>query len=142
MSRRHEGMILNSLVCAALACALATGCGDSTSNADAAPDNAAPLDFLLPVDTAVPVDTAIAVDAGADATVAPDATAPVDAAIVDLVRGADLVVVCTADGGCYLCPPSSDPQFLNQCTAATCSHFDNHSRLPLLTGDGGLPPLP
>jgi hypothetical protein len=48
---------------------------------------------------------------------------------------------CYGDGGCYECPPKSDTQFLNQCTTANCSHFDN-GRLPLLLPGGKLPPLP
>ena len=47
---------------------------------------------------------------------------------------------CVGDGGCFNCAPKKDDDFLNRCTSATCSRFDN-ARLPLLT-DAGLPPLP
>ena len=49
---------------------------------------------------------------------------------------------CVGDGGCYACAPTTTPQFLNHCTGATCTPFNNTARLPLLRADGGLPPLP
>ena len=42
---------------------------------------------------------------------------------------------------CYPCAPSSQAQFLNACTSATCVPFDA-TRLTHLLPDGGLPPLP
>jgi hypothetical protein len=42
---------------------------------------------------------------------------------------------------CYPCAPSSQAQFLNACTSATCVSFDA-TRLTHLLPDGGLPPLP
>jgi hypothetical protein len=42
-------------------------------------------------------------------------------------------------GGCYNCPPTSDPEFLNACTDG-CIAFDNNLRVTLLDG-GVLPPL-
>ncbi len=42
-------------------------------------------------------------------------------------------------GGCYACPPTSDPEYLNACTTG-CIAFDN-TRVTKLDG-GVLPPLP
>jgi hypothetical protein len=42
---------------------------------------------------------------------------------------------------CYPCAPSSQAQFLNACTSASCVPFDA-TRLTHLSPDGGLPPLP
>jgi hypothetical protein len=44
------------------------------------------------------------------------------------------------DAGCFTGTPTTDPQFLNQCTDAGCEPFDNCARLGLC-GDAGLPPL-
>lgn len=40
------------------------------------------------------------------------------------------------------CPPESQSDFQNACTAAQCAPFDNKSRLTKLGADGSLPPLP
>lgn len=49
---------------------------------------------------------------------------------------------CVPDGSaCYSCPATTTEQFLNHCTNATCTAFDN-SKLTQLAADGGLPPLP
>jgi hypothetical protein len=48
---------------------------------------------------------------------------------------------CDGPSGCYACPPKSTDQFLNACTNAQCSAFDNVARLPLYNS-GNLPPLP
>ena len=42
---------------------------------------------------------------------------------------------------CLCEQPKSDEQFLNHCSAATCSPFDN-KKLSKLKADGTLPPLP
>jgi len=47
-----------------------------------------------------------------------------------------------ADGrACFGCAPKTAGDFLNACSDATCSPFDD-KRLTKLTPDGGLPPLP
>jgi hypothetical protein len=43
---------------------------------------------------------------------------------------------------CYACTPQSTDQYLNACTEAQCLPFDRTRILPLLTADGGLPPIP
>jgi hypothetical protein len=51
---------------------------------------------------------------------------------------------CAKDSakGCYTCSePSSDDEFYNHCTGATCSAFDN-SKLTKLGAGGKLPALP
>ena len=48
---------------------------------------------------------------------------------------------CVGEDGCYACDPTNDPEFLNACTEAQCSAFDNEARLPLYNG-GDLPPVP
>jgi hypothetical protein len=48
---------------------------------------------------------------------------------------------CDGPNGCYSCKPTVDVQFLNACTNAQCSPFDNVARLPLYNG-GNLPPVP
>lgn len=63
----------------------------------------------------------------------PDALAAPDAPFED-------AAACTADSGCWSCTPTTEPQFLNQCTSSTCVPFDNLSRLPGYDG-GALPPL-
>ena len=50
---------------------------------------------------------------------------------------------CVGPDGCHDCAPKKPLEFLNACTDATCAAFDNsQKRLPLLTDDGELPPLP
>jgi hypothetical protein len=51
---------------------------------------------------------------------------------------------CAKDSskGCYTCDgPTSDDEFLNHCTAATCTAYDN-SKLTKLGANGKLPDLP
>lgn len=51
---------------------------------------------------------------------------------------------CTdADAGnCYSCPPMTNTEFLNACNGMTCQPYDNSiANLPMLTADGGLPPI-
>jgi len=47
---------------------------------------------------------------------------------------------CAGDGGCYACPPTTTEQYLNQCSAFGCSHFDN-ARLPYYVPGQPLPPV-
>lgn len=48
-----------------------------------------------------------------------------------------------ADGrACFGCAPKTTDDFLNACSDATCSPFDDAKRLTKLTPDGGLPALP
>jgi protocatechuate 3,4-dioxygenase beta subunit len=51
--------------------------------------------------------------------------------------------LCQGAGGCFSCPPTTTSQFLNQCTGAQCSGFDNATRIPSsdFLPDGGLIPL-
>lgn len=51
-------------------------------------------------------------------------------------------VDCEGPDGCFNCAPTKPVEVLNACTDATCEPFDNKARLPLLRGDGTLPPLP
>lgn len=44
-------------------------------------------------------------------------------------------------GGCYNCAATTDREFLDHCTGASCKPFDR-SRLTHLTATGALPPLP
>ena len=48
---------------------------------------------------------------------------------------------CDGPNGCYNCAPTTNDQFLNACTDATCVPFDNERRLPRYNG-GDLPPIP
>jgi hypothetical protein len=48
---------------------------------------------------------------------------------------------CTSEAGCWDCAPTENVHFLNACTDASCSPFDNVARLPLYN-NGDLPPLP
>jgi hypothetical protein len=69
-------------------------------------------------------------NADGDETSAPVDTGPPDAA-------------CFDDGGCFKCKPATDDQFLNRCTSSACSPFDDKTRIPSSTWDGGkLPPVP
>lgn len=79
-------------------------------------------------------------DLGLDASTEPTDAGPVDANVSDAE---------VADGGsclgaddCWSCAPTLPAHFLNGCTSAECSPFDNAARLPLLNADGTLPPLP
>ncbi|MFT3769958.1 MAG: hypothetical protein QM820_31405 [Minicystis sp.] len=47
-----------------------------------------------------------------------------------------------AGGGCFSGTPTTNEDFLNACNGQTCQAFDNKGKLPLLNGDGSLPPLP
>jgi hypothetical protein len=51
---------------------------------------------------------------------------------------------CDADPtvACYPCTPTTQVQFLNACTSATCVAFDDRTRLANLLPDGALPLLP
>lgn len=50
---------------------------------------------------------------------------------------------CVGDGGCFNCKPTTNEQFLNHCSGSSCSPFDNKTRIPAATWDGGkLPPVP
>lgn len=50
---------------------------------------------------------------------------------------------CVGPDGCFNCAPKQPLELLNACTDAACSPFENtQKRLPLLNGDGTLPPLP
>ena len=80
------------------------------------------------------------VDGGVDANA--DAQAS-DASTVD-ANTAD-AFDCHDPTGCYRCPPTTPPQFLNHCTApgVTCEAFPvTVARLPHLNADGTLPALP
>ncbi|NUP07293.1 MAG: hypothetical protein HOW73_14660 [Polyangiaceae bacterium] len=48
---------------------------------------------------------------------------------------------CEGPDGCFACEPTKNEHFLNACTEAQCSPFDNEARLPLYNG-GDLPPVP
>lgn len=52
--------------------------------------------------------------------------------------------VCVSSGlgpeGCFFGTPSTQEQFANQCSTATCETFDNCERLGQCAGDAGLPP--
>lgn len=48
---------------------------------------------------------------------------------------------CEGPNGCYSCKPATNVQFLNACTGAQCSKFDDAARLPLYN-NGNLPELP
>jgi hypothetical protein len=48
---------------------------------------------------------------------------------------------CDGPNGCFACAPQANKEFLNACTNAQCSPFDNVARLPLYNG-GNLPPVP
>jgi hypothetical protein len=82
-----------------------------------------------------------------DVTTTPDSQLPTDGAPpadalidVSIVDGHTVdAAVCATDGGCYKCTPTTNAEFLNQCTTSSCSPFNNIQRLP--NYDGGLPPL-
>jgi hypothetical protein len=78
-----------------------------------------------PADVGLPTDGALPADALVDVHI-------LDGSYVD-------ASVCGSDGGCYKCTPTTNDEFLNQCTASACTPFDNTTRLP--NYDGGLPPL-
>lgn len=68
-----------------------------------------------------------------------------NAGIVIASSGAAGLSCKDADGfhglGCYRCPPVDIVSLENACSSATCTPFDEASRLTRLTADG-LPPLP
>lgn len=49
---------------------------------------------------------------------------------------------CVDPSGCYACEPKNTRQFQAACTDAQCVPYDNSVLKPLLTADGGLPPVP
>lgn len=50
---------------------------------------------------------------------------------------------CVGADGCYACEPQTSEQLLDRCTEAQCEPFSlTPERLPLLAGDGSLPPIP
>jgi hypothetical protein len=55
--------------------------------------------------------------------------------------GGDAGPNCDGPNGCYSCAPQTTTQYLNACTNAQCSPFDNVARLPLYN-NGNLPPIP
>lgn len=50
-------------------------------------------------------------------------TAPAD-------TGVDAGDPCLDPSGCFACPPSTTPEFLEACTASECAPFDNNARIP------------
>lgn len=61
----------------------------------------------------------------------------------DTDTGTDTGGECLGADGCFDCEPTNAIELSNACTDATCEPFANTSeRLPLLEGDGSLPPLP
>ncbi|APR83760.1 Hypothetical protein A7982_09109 [Minicystis rosea] len=48
---------------------------------------------------------------------------------------------CDGPNGCFSCSPTKTVEFLNACTDAQCSPFDNVARLPLYN-NGNLPSVP
>jgi hypothetical protein len=50
---------------------------------------------------------------------------------------------CVGEAGCFNCKPTTNEQFLDKCTSSECSPFDDKSRIPTSTWDGGkLPAVP
>lgn len=49
---------------------------------------------------------------------------------------------CVDASGCYACAPTTTQEFQSACTDAGCVPYDNSALKPLLTADGGLPPVP
>jgi hypothetical protein len=91
-------------------------------------DSSTPKDVVVvSKDTGTPTDGRLPADALVDVSI-------VDGHVVDSA------VCATTDGGCYKCAPTTNLEFLNQCTTSTCSPFNDFQRLP--NYDGGLPPLP
>jgi hypothetical protein len=134
---------------AALTLALAlAACGDDDGE-DTPPDGGTPLrdlgadagdtDGSTPTDLGVDANTPV--DAGDI-----DSGAPVDAGDADGGSTIDAAAPdagsCLGTGGCWSCAPTTRLEFVNACTSAACSPFDNRARLPLLNPDGTLPPLP
>jgi hypothetical protein len=101
-----------------------TGPGTDASR-DGKADGLAHNDVATPPDGQPPTDGAPPADALIDVSIVDGHT--VDAAI------------CATDGSCYKCTPTTNAEFLNQCTTSACAPFDNAQRLP--NYDGGLPPL-
>jgi hypothetical protein len=108
--------------------------GDAThrsgSSSDASQDGK--IDALVHSDVVTPP---------ADVQLPTDGAPPADALIdVSILDGHTVdAAVCATDGGCYKCTPTTNAEFLNQCTTSTCAPFNNAQRLP--NYDGGLPPL-
>jgi hypothetical protein len=51
---------------------------------------------------------------------------------------------CTnaAQNDCYSCTPTTNTELLNACNGQVCVPYDNSiNNLPMLTADGGLPPI-
>jgi len=149
---------LRGLLAALTFVASLAACGDDVE--ETPPDGGTPLRDLgadagdtdggtptdLGVDANTPVDAGD-VDGGAPVDGGDvDGGAPVDAGDVDggapIDAGAPDAGSCLGTGGCWSCAPTTQVQFLNACTGAGCSPFDNRARLPLLNPDGTLPPLP
>jgi hypothetical protein len=59
----------------------------------------------------------------------PDAGAPPDAG-------------CVGPSGCWACDPTTTHEHQTACTDAACEPYDNSVLAPLLSADGGLPPIP
>lgn len=110
--------------------ALAPACVD---DAQTAVDAARRADAVTPTDVANP-DVAnpdvVAMDAAVDVA-ATDATTDVPV---------DVAPDGTADAGCFVGTPRTRLEFLNRCTDAEVA--TKAVVLPLLRGDGTLPPLP
>ncbi|MFO0684762.1 MAG: hypothetical protein U0234_22080 [Sandaracinus sp.] len=130
-----------------LALAVIAGCNTPTNPEppDAARADGGPRDAAAP-DTGVLPDAGRS-DGGLDGGNVLDAGD--DAANVDLDAGDSGTPPdafdCVAPSGCYQCPPSTQEQFLDHCTApgVTCQAFPvTTTRLPHLNADGSLPPLP
>lgn len=105
------------------------GPGDGTGSVDAdSPDASEPTD----THDAARGDTHADVDRPSD----------VDNSNVADVSDVVSSEACYTDDGCYDCIPIDEITYLNACSDSACTPFDNRTRLPLLNGDGTLPPLP
>ena len=84
-----------------------------------------------------------AIDAATDQTSGNDAVADnatQDGSTQDAPTGCDAAEPTTATQ-CFGCTPTTNPEFLNACSASACVPFDDTKRLANWDG-GALPPVP
>lgn len=122
--------LVSALTLAAFGAVLGTACGSSDDNPN--PD--------IVGDSGIPT-TDSAKDTTTTDTGSPTDTTPGDSVVSETVADSTDASWNPDSGVCYPGDPTTDIQFLDKCTSATCIPYDN-SKLTKLGAGGTLPPLP
>ena len=123
--------LASALTLAAFATVLATACGssDDNPNPDIVGDSG-----IATTDSAKDTTTTTDTSSGSDTT-------PGDSVVSETVADSTDASWDPDSGLCFPGDPTTDIQFFDKCTSATCIPYDN-KKLTKLNADGTLPALP